>query len=98
MEKINKEFDLLKQYLMFYSSMLPLCKEFQGKRFDHKKLPTFEEFKQEKMFEPNYVDVTMINQNGEEYISCAKGLGMLRQPHVRARKFNYYYGEKYFTE
>jgi len=99
--QIDKEFDLLKEYMDIYVQILPKCISCNGKRIHKEQLPTFEYFKKTYNDEsyslviPHYKESKTINDKNEIVPVHTHGLGSING--IAYRYYNYWMGCKFFT-
>jgi hypothetical protein len=100
-KQIDKEFELLKEYMSIYIQILPECVSYGGKKLHKPQMPTFEYFKETYNDEryslamPNCKEaktVYDINQIGEVH---TRGIGSIDG--IAYRYYNYWMGCKFFT-
>lgn len=96
---IDREFELLKEYLDIKLQLTEYCFEFGGKRIYKSYLPTFEQFKEfyEVMTKPSLQEAKSMYPNGiigNEY--CG---GLYVKPNTIANRFsNSWINCKYYTD
>lgn len=100
-KQIDKEFELLKEYINIYIQILPECVSCGGKKLHKSQMPTFEYFKEtynDKRYSlamPNYKEVkTVYNKNKIDSV-YTHGLGSIDG--IAYRYYNYWMGCKFFT-
>lgn len=98
---IDKEFDLLSEYLEIYIQMLPKCVECGGKQIYKPQIPTFEYFKETYNDEryslaiPNYKEAKTVYDKNQIGAVHTHGLGSTNG--TAYRYYNYWMGCKFFT-
>jgi len=101
LSEIDKEFELLKEYMDIYIQLLPYYEKCGGSRIKIHYMPTFEHFKNTysderySMVIANYKDAKVIydgNKIGDVY---TQGLGS--ESGIAYRYYSYYKGCQYFT-
>lgn len=100
-KEIDKEFDLLSEYMKMYIQILPRCVECGGLRIHKPQLPTFEYCKKTYNDEryslsmPGYKEAKMVYDNDKIGVVHAHGLGSING--IGYRYYNYWMGCKFFT-
>jgi hypothetical protein len=100
-KEIDKEFDLLSEYMKIYIQILPECVQCGGKRLHKPQLPTFEYFKETYNDEryslaiPNYKEAKTVYDKNQIGNVHTHGLGSING--IAYRYYNYWMGCKFFT-
>ncbi len=99
--QIDKEFDLLSQYMKIYIQILPECVQYGRMRIHKSQLPTFEYFKETYNDEryslviPNYKEAKCIYDKNQIGAVHTHGLGSING--IAYRYYNIWIGCKFFT-
>jgi len=100
-KQIDKEFELLKEYMNIYIQILPECVSCGGKKLHKPQLPTFEYFKETYNDEryslaiPNYKEAKTVYDKNQIGAVHTHGLGSISG--IAYRYYNYWMGCKFFT-
>lgn len=100
-KQLDKEFELLKEYMNIYIQILPECVSCGGKRLYKPQLPSFEYFKETYNDEryslviPHYKEAKMVYDDNQIGPVHTHGMGSIDG--IAYRYYNYWIGCKFFT-
>lgn len=100
-KEIDKEFDLLNEYMKIYIQILPECVQCGGKRIHKSQLPTFEYFKEtynEERYSlaiSSYKEAKTVYDKNQIGAVHTHGLGSING--IAYRYYNSWMGCKFFT-